>query len=104
MTDVKHTLGPWELELLDDGSFYVFTLPTVDMGSAFTVCRRGSIAHRVDQSHANARLIAAAPELLDGARGLLELLDQIDDEAGSDERVQQARAAIAKATGAHHAP
>lgn len=51
---------------------------------------------------ANARLIAAAPELLSALRGMLEI-DQEDHQRGGDDEdvsyeVRAARAAVAKAT------
>ena len=52
------------------------------------------------EAHANARLIAAAPELLDA------LIDMVEATTGVDQAsaVNQARAAIAKATGKTSAP
>jgi hypothetical protein len=58
-------------------------------------------------SEANARLIAAAPKLLEACRALV-LYDESDDADGLvfmrryDDAVEKARAAIAKATGGNH--
>ncbi len=60
-----HTPGPWEAVTLDDGSF--------EIGKAFAdgqrgwdsvICARNRWRAMADQSNANARLIAAAPDLL----------------------------------------
>jgi hypothetical protein len=47
----------------------------------------------------NARLIAAAPDLLDALKNLVA---QVDDNAWTREEIADARAAIAKATGETH--
>lgn len=52
-----------------------------------------------DESTANARLLAAAPDLLDALRGMLEYFcENGHDDYSDTETVQAARAAIAKAT------
>lgn len=63
----------------------------------------------VGEREANARLIAAAPDLLDGCNALLGLLqlishrfdvsDQLRDVLLTNYRVNEAKAAIAKARG-----
>ena len=58
-----------------------------------------------DEAQANARLIAAAPELLEACKDLLAFMEQYDlldwDLADDDRaRIDAASAAIAKATGA----
>ena len=67
----KHTPGPWVL----------YKLPDVEQST--------------DEWHANARLIAAAPELLEV---LVRALPEISVCATAD-ILEQARSAIAKATG-----
>lgn len=84
-----HTPGPW---VYDSGSFYAAVQlndcgttnepPIIDMG-----------AGRPEDSEANARLIAAAPELL-------AALEKIENETAATWVCDVARAAIAKATGA----
>ena len=98
MTDEKaqHTPGPWKL----DG--------TANTGDLDIVAPTGRIAmldcefseETEDVLTANARLIAAAPQLL---AALIELSDYVFDEYTAShllcERAAEARAVIAKATG-----
>jgi hypothetical protein len=91
----KHTPGPWEIDFTEYGGFAVFVPPSHDMGHSLVICRRGPWIVREEQSHANARLIAAAPELLEA---LEDAAMELDD-AGKREAANVARAAIEKATG-----
>lgn len=94
MSEIKHTPGPWAV-WADDEVFSVTTKKVVVPDSDLArnkydddmVCR--------SESKANARLIAAAPELLEFAEEWLRI-------QGSDENYMTAKAkkAIAKATGA----
>ena len=79
-----HTPGPWETSVLADGSQWEVCLP--DAGDA--------IAGIVDGPDAqdNALLMAAAPDLLAALRAML-------DDDNHDGAKDQARAAIARATG-----
>jgi len=90
-----HTPGPWVCEHGADDFFFV---APVD----------GEFDR--DQRDANARLIAAAPELLEALKGSIGALEQ-DLDAGKDsgdsdwegiayQRLEAARAAIAKVTAA----
>ncbi|WP_434513806.1 hypothetical protein AB6Q56_14590 [Dechloromonas sp. ARDL1] len=82
--DTKHTPGPWE------AISNVVHGPMKDGGYLIAECP-ANIGNRIE----DARLIAAAPELLDA-------LIAITDESVclKSAIVEQARAAIAKATGA----
>ena len=108
MADTKHTQGPW--------SFYTTPQPNgcpiVGSNQGLMVCM---LAHTVNQQEqraealANARLIAAAPELLEALQLIVTWnRDHAQDEYGNPDRaeswacVKAARAAIAKATGADH--
>lgn len=89
----KHTPGPWFVS--DKGSFKVCTLSE----------RTGVYADKMpkdDASH-DAQLIAAAPCLLEALEILLENYGDTSycsgEDKESDPDVQQARAAIARATG-----
>lgn len=88
MAKTKHTPGPWHTDA--GQSFYVFAhgslMEQAGVNNGPFVCNAST--------QANARLIAAAPELLDALAALLE--DQRD---ASPPVLAQARAAIAKARG-----
>lgn len=81
----KHTKGPW----IADGA-QIFTSDTnVAQANGYRIDRE-TVA-------ANARLIAAAPELLEALEGALKLIELVMPIDGDVTR--KARAAIAKATG-----
>ena len=84
----RHTPGPWKYA--GDGSQEVY-----ERKGGFCICRvNHSPAFYDGVATANARLIAAAPDLIEALKSLVEISD--DDRA----ECQNARAAIAKATGA----
>ena len=90
----KHTPGPWSChhDEVDDFSSVEITPKT---GPSRWVCDLNQPNHV-----ANARLIAAAPELLSALRELLTLGQQESIEDGELEAAQRAAvAAIRKATG-----
>ena len=100
MKEAKHTPGPWFTHR--DGFSSVYVEARVGGGMLQEVACCGPTNEGSDQQEANARLIAAAPELLDALRGLLALEEE--NLRGYDDidvcaEVQFARAAIAKATG-----
>ena len=98
MSEAKHTPGPWQWTQHFDPTISIYK-------DGF-----GQIARLYDSSagtgKANARLIAAAPDLLDALEGIIGYFDsgnsvsvsQATIKASSDE-IKAARAAIAKATG-----
>jgi len=89
-TMTQHTPGPWrvndwgEPEYLDG------------MKAQYIINAKGEDRTAVVFGQANARLIAAAPELLEALRSILPLAVHTSPE---DVAVHTARAAIAKATG-----
>lgn len=88
----KHTPGPWHVEL--GGFVYSKTKKVADVG-----LNGGYFASRISaepERTANARLIAAAPELLEALEALLADHEKYC-EHGSFESADAARAAIAKA-------
>jgi len=98
--ETKHTPGPWKIGLNPGPMVY-----TPD-GTSQIADARG-VAVTKDESKANARLIAAAPELLEACRNLSQYVAKgIADGAfkdcalpkGAEKRLNQALAAIAKAT------
>ncbi len=95
MTEVKHTPGPW-VWVKDDSGYPVTDLKSED----------GGIVMQVYESHgggdmpnkANARLIAAAPDLLEALQVIVTDCSQVWSE-GEFPALKQARAAISLATG-----
>lgn len=62
MTQTKHTAGEWEV-IEEDGFWYVVT-------DGFTIAQANEVDFdmRPEESLANARLIASAPELLEACK------------------------------------
>jgi hypothetical protein len=61
---------------------------------------RAIVYSNAHETIANARLIAAAPEILEALREIAELADKVDSwQSFPPEPIQKAYAAIAKATG-----
>lgn len=109
-TEQRHTPGPWRLVRMDDAERYDIgvsrDLPgfrlvaTVDFGF---------VEPAETEQHANARLIAAAPDLLQAAKHWLHLHEQgmVSREAATKmydsgqipSAIETLRAAIAKAEG-----
>lgn len=103
MIDAKHTPGPWSARQTRLGSWRI------------EGPRLASSSHRLSPivladvlSHgqlppgetvANARLIAAAPELLEALQKVSDVYDGPGNNLEWFKAIQQARAAIAKATG-----
>lgn len=85
-----HTPGPWT----NHGRIYNTGFPHSSVGAKTLIARVYSEAFGdIEQEGANARLIAAAPDLLAALQGVLRVADRKTDEFDA------ARAAIAKATG-----
>ena len=91
MTNTQHTPGPWRI---GDAGFTVFGPP-----------KPGALAETIApvKSRANARLIAAAPDMLEACRLFIAYDDAAFDYDNAaaiyDKARAAARAAIAKATG-----
>jgi hypothetical protein len=102
----KHTPAPWnvEIDVVNDGDISIFTseMEMVAEVAVRTSPEEGGAPFR-EVGFANARLIAAAPELLEALkfirttlRGIEPSMLSLDDRLGLD----MAEAAIAKAEGA----
>lgn len=102
----KHTPGPWKKADRLNGPWWHISAETSGLGPGqgrqAVACvhgesKRGANAY-AEMFEANARLIAAAPELLEALRHIegVAMADEPRDLPGI---VQTARAAIAKATG-----
>ena len=95
----KHTPGPW----------HTYGLPAQariigPKGEAVASCRaKYRDRESADTRDANAMLIAAAPDMLDALRGIIESLENRYPDTGAAARIWRAivgaRAAIARATG-----
>ena len=97
MSANKHTPGPWSAGAA--GSITAQTdasLPMMDYQIALAISPvRGEKGQAVRE--ANARLIAAAPELLEALQEMVSLVEMVIPFDGPQQR--KARAAIAKAAG-----
>lgn len=90
---IKHTVGPWHTSagiIIAPNLAAIATIPT---GAGCVRCAAAS----ADEAHANARLIAAAPELLEALQAVMD--DNRRLGAVSRPNGEAARAAIAKAEG-----
>ena len=101
----KHTPGPWEAVPFDETTGWKI----VPAGSPdFKICRiENSITYLMafdEQAEGDARLIAAAPEMLEALKGLAAVIGKMKPATGEPygrgvTELLEARAAIAKATG-----
>lgn len=97
----SHTPGPWRKAHSDTSLVYVVACDeSGDVASITSKLDGKNNGVRVLEQHANAAVIAAAPELLSAARHALNSLHAVlagcDDASGACAEI---RAAIAKATG-----
>ena len=93
----KHTPGPWKTRkgfFSDSVEIY----KPKHLKKPFIPTEIAVIRVEGPEGEANARLISAAPELLEALRGMLEVFGD-EFGIGSSETCDAARAAIAKATG-----
>ncbi|MGS6394294.1 hypothetical protein ACVG01_17090 [Pseudomonas aeruginosa] len=103
MSKQSHTPGPWEIERYSDGLIQIVGNIRAVSDHEEHVTTVVEAVTRGDE--ANARLIAAAPELLEALQGMIEVYggqyndDCLPKSSTELELIQQARAAIAKATG-----
>ena len=91
----QHTPGPWR----SSGSLTIYIEARLGDGWIQEVCSVGPTEADKgygEQQQANARLIAAAPDLLEALQAVLA--NSLDSKGLADAH-KQARAAIAKATG-----
>lgn len=87
----KHTPGPWSVFYKSKYDEWHVSVPLSTGSMKWALFDDGI---RSENPEADARLIAAAPDLLEALRGVLRVADRATDEFDA------ARAAIAKATGA----
>lgn len=102
MTDPKHTPGPWEFKTAANGDNGILAEGTGVFAEAFAEIRHGGENAR-DEALANARLIAAAPDLLAALKALrLQALQSTVNDRANEwgmEALGLARCAISKAEG-----
>lgn len=92
MADLKHTPGPWKVDEDDD------VVSATGLWVAF------AYGDSEEEAKHNARLIAAAPDLLEALRALLSAAERMVDKAPvmgrtEAEAMDRARLAIDRATG-----
>ena len=90
----KHTPGPWEAFYKSKYDEWHVSVPLSQGTMRLALFDNGV---RSENPESDARLIAAAPELLEALESALELIDVITPLEGDTHR--KARAAIFKATG-----
>lgn len=98
MPDTQHTPGPWRpngntVEIANGMALRVATCTPIGTGYA----SKGR-----EESRANARLIAAAPDLLEELKNCISLLESLrgseaNEDGMIDHQISEARAAISKA-------
>jgi len=109
MSEAKHTPGPWTAAILAEPLHkipeYVADCIRESGGRDFRFVAASDAKGQCDICHvgngsagkANARLIAAAPDLLEACKAVMEMrIVQVEDEEGE---IEMCRAAIAKAEG-----
>jgi len=100
--NTKHTPGPWSYRKA--GKHFYIDAHSPDYGNRVTEVRFASNADTGWTSEANAKLIAAAPELLEALQAMLlvgehtDLMQGMTVESLFLKRFEQARAAIERAT------
>lgn len=102
MTQIKHTTGPWEVvvpEVYENKNSVDIYHQNREIGAASLVVARVTVRQTwASEQLANARLIAAAPELLEALQ--IAVKQNEHDMLMTGEELRKALAAIAKATGA----
>ena len=100
--ETKHTPGPWTVTA-DGAGWYIECAPERGHSVAYIMAEIGEEDPDTsdDEKEANARLIAAAPDLLEALQWLVDILPDPDLDNDELQRTwtRRARAAIAKATG-----
>ena len=94
----KHTPGPWRI--IERPESTVWIQGQQDENGYREVCTLPNyLLLQREKTEANARLIAAAPELLEALKACVHAMDSATRFDGNTRPFDDARAAIAKATG-----
>ncbi len=104
---MKHTPGPWKVcEQYTDRAVYPISHPIDNDNQAVSILAEvNSCGGTKEQCQANARLIAAAPDLLSALEGLLKVAEKQIDQSATHEgllncqALANTRVALAKARG-----
>lgn len=83
MNDVPHTPGPWTVEQISDSGGGTRLQIEAAAASTGRVC----VLSRLDEGMANARLIAAAPALLEALRPFAAFAGPFDGQDAPDDQV-----------------
>lgn len=95
MSEAKHTPGPWQACDVGDYSDYDGRCRVI-LGNDLRIA---VVLGDHDESAANARLIAAAPDLLEELEDMVSLVEYLMNDSYDNKETAEARAAIAKAKG-----
>jgi len=94
--ETKHTTGPWVI----DWNVSRLDIFGADETTLVASLRRSPLSQAIDEAaRANARLIAAAPDLLDSLSEIFDYAGGADSALHDEYVMDRARAAIAKAEG-----
>ena len=99
--EAKHTPGPWKLNTdgdtgMNDSGCILDSVGHVIVTDIYGTFKNG---RTTGEAEANARLIAAAPDLLAAAESVLAFLEQIGYHGGGNTPAINLQRAIAKARG-----
>lgn len=97
--NTTHTPGPWYADKIQDRTAYNIFMPGYgSAGASVQHCSNatGCMGPEVEY---NARLIAAAPDLLAALQTLVRAIDRLPGNNPLDGLADEARSAIARATG-----
>ena len=95
MSEAKHTPGPWQACDVGDYSDYDGRCRVI-LGNDLRIA---VVLGDHDESAANARLIAAAPDLLEELEDMVSLVEYLMNDSYDNKETAEARAAIARAKG-----
>jgi len=103
MSEIKHTLGPWTLETVRTSVGVCFKVGPFPwkQGKLNHACIYADYPSSAEHAEclANARLIAAAPDLLEALQELVAEAVEVWEYAEDYAHIERARAALSKATG-----
>lgn len=100
---MAHTPGPWKVKKLD-GEIYINPSRRFAEYALLAKVSESNVFRSDETAHANARLIAAAPALLEALKALIESIENVDfgvhdDDGRTYDRIPwaQAEAAVQEA-------